>query len=171
MCDFLKRRKKDVSFRLQYPWGQEQEKVEARSRLEKINTQLKEELNLLRLRGAAADRHWDPAPAMDVAMVKKLDQCIWSWSKKPHPAEKRTDDEDGLDWSYYENVYPKGSEEFDNFYGLDKWHAPSETKKGGYIQLLMKIQVTLQDPRTTYVYIDVLGTLNLHLQTSIDPSR
>ena len=118
MCDFLKRRRKEVSFRLQYPFGQKTEGAEAQETLDQITLQLDAESELLQLREAAAYKYWDRAEGLHISVVKKLDKCLWPWSKEPHPKEKRTEDEDGLDWPYHEDVYPQGGDE--SFYVLDK---------------------------------------------------
>ena len=57
-CRFLRGQRKDLIFRLKYPFGQAHEEQEAEKRLADITERLEYESDLLARRREAAYRHW-----------------------------------------------------------------------------------------------------------------
>ena len=94
---YLENRRKELNFRLKYPFGQDSERDETRKKLEEVLNEFRNTTHLLSERRRIAEPHWRSAKAMDDETTTNLNKSIWHWSRDPRRNEDLAQ-EGGMDW-------------------------------------------------------------------------
>ena len=72
---------------------------------------------------------WESTTGLKEGQVRDLHWCIWAWGKKPRKlaaGEDLESDDDGAEWPYEEDCYPKGGDDWaTRLCGNDQWHLHS----------------------------------------------